>query len=391
MENSIDLEIYLNTLNSESSELTLENLWDKMQDGFTFIEIENALLFILLIRFVILTLKYNLKTSFYITCIGFVAGYIWYQHLISVVSTYETVLLKMSFFRKLGLDSLEVQKAQKLKILETIDAPLRIRSSNPGQFLYDAVIQGITAINSQNGLRYYIDPISLLISKLPESSQTKIFPLYYEIYTDLIPNLFKILSGIVNQYKDIFIYTGITRLGKRYCPYLIRWHWTLVIMLGLLDRPLIEFLARMTYFREGVLVPERNFLQESMFNNSSRLEYLESQIKIFTEIQNMLLAAYISFIIFALFHAIWGQYFYLPIFVSATEAHVGPRPINSIYGGGLTAWQDEVRESLSSRVIPKVWFGWFGRGTKNKGNWNFKLKLIFKKVSKVVKSLLSVL
>jgi hypothetical protein len=43
---------------------------------------------------------------------------------------------------------------------------------------------------------------------------------------------------------------------------------------------------------------------------------------------------HIGFIIFGLFHAIWGQYFYLPFFVENTELHIGPRPQNSIYSGG---------------------------------------------------------
>jgi hypothetical protein len=50
--------------------------------------------------------------------------------------------------------------------------------------------------------------------------------------------------------------------------------------------------------------------------------------------------AHIGFIIFGLFHAIWGQYFYVPFFVENTELHIGPRPKNSIYSGGQTAWQD---------------------------------------------------
>jgi hypothetical protein len=33
---------------------------------------------------------------------------------------------------------------------------------------------------------------------------------------------------------------------------------------------------------------------------------------------------HIGFIIFGLFHAIWGQYFYIPFFVENTELHIGP-------------------------------------------------------------------
>ena len=49
---------------------------------------------------------------------------------------------------------------------------------------------------------------------------------------------------------------------------------------------------------------------------------------------------HIGLLIFGLFHAIWGQYFYVPFFVENTELHIGPRPKNSIYSGGNTSWQD---------------------------------------------------
>ena len=40
----------------------------------------------------------------------------------------------------------------------------------------------------------------------------------------------------------------------------------------------------------------------------------------------MYVITHIGFIIFGLFHAIWGQYFYIPFFVENTELHIGPRP-----------------------------------------------------------------
>ena len=81
--------------------LIFEGLWEKVQDGLTLADIENILFFILFIRFVILAIRYNLKTSFYITCIGLFAGYLWYRHLIDVISMYRSVLLKLPFLHKI--------------------------------------------------------------------------------------------------------------------------------------------------------------------------------------------------------------------------------------------------------------------------------------------------
>ena len=78
------------------------------------------------------------------------------------------------------------------------------------------------------------------------------------------------------------------------------------------------------------------------------------------------ISVHIGSIFFGLLHAIYGQYFYIPLFVETTELHIGPRPKNSIYSGGNTAWQDEKQANIY-RKFPKLWYGWFGNGTKT--NW----------------------
>ena len=63
--------------------------------------------------------------------------------------------------------------------------------------------------------------------------------------------------------------------------------------------------------------------------------------------------------------------------------HIGPRPKNSIYSGGQTSWQDsEEKDKNFNRVIPKLWYGWFGSGTKNNGEFSLKLKQFLRKIKK---------
>ena len=89
-----------------------------------------------------------------------------------------------------------------------------------------------------------------------------------------------------------------------------------------------------------------------------------------------IICLHFGLVFFGLFHAIWGQYFYFPFFVENTELHIGPRPKNSIYSGGNTAWQDsEEKEKNFQRFLPKFWYGWFGSGTKN----SLPINNIFKK------------
>jgi hypothetical protein len=94
---------------------------------------------------------------------------------------------------------------------------------------------------------------------------------------------------------------------------------------------------------------------------------------------------HIGIILFGLLHAIWGQYFYIPFLVENVELHIGPRPTDSIYSGGYTAWQDrDEKEKKLGRRIPKLWYGWFGQGTKQKSTIFGLLKriLIFLKIKK---------
>ena len=81
-----------------------------------------------------------------------------------------------------------------------------------------------------------------------------------------------------------------------------------------------------------------------------------------------IITLHIGLVFFGLFQAIWGQYFYFPFLVENTELHIGPRPKNSIYSGGNTAWQDE-KEKNVQRLFPKFWYGWFGNGTTV--TWSF--------------------
>ena len=65
----------------ETFKLIIQAVWNHYQHGLGFVDIENLALFILVIRFIFLSKKYNIKTGFFITCIGLAAGYLWYMHL----------------------------------------------------------------------------------------------------------------------------------------------------------------------------------------------------------------------------------------------------------------------------------------------------------------------
>lgn len=361
----------------ETFRLIVVGLWDKIQDGLTLADIENILFFILFVRFIILAIKYNLKTSFYITCIGLFAGYLWYRHLIDLISMYRSVLLKLPFLHKLGMDAIQLRSFNRQMVLTDLKLGENTHWYNPGQIIYYALMKGIIHVDAETGRKYYIDPVSMVISKFQESNNSNIISIYYKLYHKIIPKIYEICSKFWAQLSGVAAYAVITRIGKRYCPYLVRWHWTFLLIIGMIEQIFIYFIYRVYYFQTFVLIPQLNSYDNFVDPN------LLVQIQVLNVVIASIVLTHIGFIIFGLFHAIWGQYFYLPFFVENTELHIGPRPKTSIYSGGNTAWQDsEEKEKNLNRVFPKLWYGWFGRGTQKNSPLIFQFKKFISKIFK---------
>ena len=367
--------ISINTLR-----ILIESLLDKIQDGLTIADIENTLFFILFVRFIILAIRYNLKTSFYITCIGLFAGYLWYRHLIDIMSTYSNVLIKIPFLKNLGNDAIQLQSLNRQTAVTTLKVGENTHWYNPGQLIYYAITKAIIHVDPETGQKYYIDPLSMLISKIQGAENSSIVSFYYKLYDKVIPNVYDVCSKFWGQLSGVAAYAVITRIGKRYCPYLIRWHWTFLLIIMMVESIFISFISRANSFQLQILIPQ----QESYgsYINSS----LQFQINLLSIIIGFIVLTHIGLLIFGLFHAIWGQYFYVPFFVENTELHIGPRPKNSVYSGGMTSWQDpEENEKNLNRLVPKLWYGWFGRGTKNGWQLTTKFKRFINKIIKKIK------
>jgi hypothetical protein len=364
----------------ETFRLIVQGLWEKIQEGLTLADIENVLFFILFVRFIILAIRYNLKTSFYITCIGLFAGYLWYRHLIDLISMYRSVLLKLPFLHKLGMDAVQLRSMHRQMVLTDLKLGENAHWYNPGQVLYYAFTKGIINIDPETGIRYYIDPISMIISNVQEPTNSNILPLYYKVYNKIIPKIYEICSKFWTQLSGVAAYAVITRIGKRYCPYLVRWHWTFLLIIGMIEQIFVYFIYRVYYFQTFVLIP-----QTKTYGNYINPNLL-LQINVLNGVIACIVLAHIGFILFGLFHAIWGQYFYMPFFVENTELHIGPRPKNSIYSGGNTSWQDpEEKEKNLNRFLPKLWYGWFGSGTQKNWQISDQFKKFITKILKKIK------
>ena len=362
----------------ETFRLIIYGLWEKIQNGLTLADVENVLFFILFIRFVILAIRYNLKTSFYITCIGLFAGYLWYRHFIDLISMYRSVLLKLPFLHSLGMDAVQMRSLNRQMALTDLKLGENSHWYNPGQIIYYALTKGILNVDPETGLRYYIDPISMAISNLQEPKKSNFSTLYYQIFNKIIPKIYDICSKFWSQLSGVAAYAVITRIGKRYCPYLVRWHWTFLLIIGMVEQIFIYFIYRVYYFQTFVLIPQIDLSTNSIDSN------LILQINLLNGVIACVVLTHIGLILFGLFHAIWGQYFYFPFFVENTELHIGPRPKNSLYSGGQTSWQEPEEKNIN-RLFPKLWFGWFGGGAKENSQLISSIARLMKKFLKRLK------
>ena len=229
---------------------------------------------------------------------------------------YRSVLIKLPYLHKLGIDAVQLRAMNRQLVLTDLKLGDNVHWYNPGQLLYYSFTNGILKVNQNTGLRYYIDPISMIISNLNESTKTNVLPIYYKLYNKIIPQFFEAISKFWTQLSGIAAYAVITRIGKRYCPYLVRWHWTFLLIIGFMEQILVYFVYRISYFQTNILIPQIqtiNYIDQNII----------LQINILNSLIAFIISLHIGLIFFGLFHAIWGQYFYFPFIVENTELHIG--------------------------------------------------------------------
>jgi len=337
-------------------QLIIQSLWEHYQHGLGFVDIENITVFILVIRFIFLSKKYNIKTGFFITCIGLGASYLWYMHLRDLAYYYMRTLWMCPLTHNLAYDFSEIYYQQKSEFSK---AGTRFDS---GTF-YGPILRSFTTITTNDNYRY--DPISMLWSYFPTNIKFLSDKIYYFITLKAFPQIYRFIDTQITNLSGMLWYTFIVRINKRYCPYLLRWHWTFLIGLEFIERPFIFIQDRLIYYLNNILIPNSYFREAELVTN----------------LLITLVAAQYIFITLGMLHALCGQYFYFPFLTENTELHIGLRPKESIYSGGHTIWQNKrayiISRQAASKLkkyrfntirsayskFPRLWYGWLGRGT----------------------------
>lgn len=378
----------------DTLKIIVNNFWFKVQNGLTIADIENALFFLMFVRFIVLTLRYNLKTSFYITCIGLFAAYLWYQYLVRLVFiTYNTLIIQVPFLYNLNpYASDKIKKAFDSYHIKSFKRKLKLGGSmedfhwyNFGRVIYYTFKKNFVSIDPVTGTKFYIDPISMAVSNLDEPTKLNIVPIYYSFVNRVVPVIIRFFKRNTSELSSIISYTFITRVQKKYCPYFIRWQWTMLLMVTGIEGIFTHSAHRAARYKK--------LLINSAFRSKDSNNYLRiSDPSIALNVYLLkcfiisIILMHVGLVILVLFHCISGQYFYLPLLTENTELHIGPRSKKSVYSGGYTAWQDiEEKEAKFKRFFPKVWYGWFGRGTSNKNFLKTQIVNLFTKFFNIFK------
>lgn len=367
----------------------LSNYWERAQStGVGLAQIDDLFMLLSVIRFIILAIRYNIITSFAITAVSIVAGYVWYSNFLAALFVYENAFYKNALTYRLGMDISQLKRILQTKVQKD---GYQIRLSNPVGILAYALVNGsIYQDHRIDIVSMYITQISenfsvsfVVFGKLVHIDKISIESGYYYMHRKIIPLALRLFIKAYDQFTTFGFYTYMTRVNKRYCPYLIRWHWTMVILTGFFQGFIVYVAGRMTLYVESYLLP--------IIREGQRLHIViphrEFELQMFTILNFTIIICQIGFQLFSMFHAVCGQYYYIPVFTDNTEMHVGLREKNNIYSGGYTAWQNPSERSLS--IIPKFWFGWFGRGTKTPNFFEYIIKkFIFKPIYRFIKKLL---
>ena len=300
--------------------------------GFTIDEFQKAMVLICLIRFIIYSIKYNPITSFKICAIGTISCFLWAYALNDCIRYYYTYLKYWPLLTRIEWEDIDFARAANIRAADRV-ASIQLKK-----------LTGEIPI-------YHFEWIKPLFKMMPAQISHITDPIYEYIRKDLYSVIKAIYKAHIRRYIPFISYIAIVRVGKKYCPYHIRWHGTFVTLYNQFIGICFDSAERAHKMIFETLIPQGRYEEAA----NMRI-YLGA-----------LAFVHISFVMYAMLHAIFSQYFYVPFIVQNVELHIGPRPTKSIYSGGYTAWQDEfVFYDIKFGQMMRLWWGFLGRGVKKR-------------------------
>ena len=130
---------------------------------------------------------------------------------------------------------------------------------------------------------------------------------YYYLYGRAFPGTWKLIGTQLQELGPLILYVWVVRLNKKYCPYLIRWHWTYLVVGSIFETEFIRVLYRLFSYYNQVLIPQGRF----------------DEATIVEQFFALVVTTHYFLVCVGMLHAVCGQYFYIPFLTENTEIHIG--------------------------------------------------------------------
>lgn len=335
-------------------ELAFQKFENLLKYGITAQEFQDLLVVLLILRFIIYSIKYNPITSFKMCCIGGFSAYLWLTVFLNHVGRYMPFMPDHLYMANLHEEQyIRVMDAYKRGTQRGIEEAVALTVTDPSELPFWSILRFkilFRELMSDSVIPLGKYTLQKIHSLIPQSFLDSIDPFYSYFMKTFYPRIKRFCINQATPLYGMITYTTIVRIGKRYCPYHIRWHYTFVIIHSQISRPVYDLIYRAQMYILNVLLPQRRF---------EEAETMSIYI-------GVIVWVHLTFLILATLHALFSQYFFVPFIGEAVEMHVGPRPKRSIWSGGYTAWQDQTafykREFDLFGDSTRLWWGWLGRG-----------------------------
>lgn len=344
--------------------------------GPTINEVENVLIILAFVRFCVYAIRYGIKTAFIICSIGLISAFFYMGMLTdAIVVPMQRLYLCPSLFRFLYEETLyrnEIEDSRLLSLTglikpswtnwksilsnvidyfekirwwwqdEIIDARLRQSDSWLSRLLVDSSIFDLSIFDSPIFDSPIVLSIRSFVGKAVEYLQNVVIPYLRAEYKNYETTI-----------RGLLYYSILLRAGKNIVPYHIQWHVMFYVLYSDAGGDwLWSTFDRSQVFLQQTLIPEMRY----------------DEIYFLNLFEGTLIGGLVYFTMLAMLHAVFSQYFYIPFWVPNIESHVGKRPKDDIYSGGYTSWQDELKLWEPSPADFKLWFGFLGKGPKDRKN-----------------------
>lgn len=357
-----------------------------------------------LIRLIILSIRFNIPTGLVMVVISYSASYVYYIDLIYQLKVIARDVLRMiygfPYNRRITSEILNISTYY-YKNTRSLFTPVQSLLSTLMEVTqYEKYNDYMPDDDIESVKQFYNDPLSLvsriIVSGLENVYRFITFLLRFDIVAKIVSNILsyvfascyyvsekiwmpflRFVTNLGYNQRFYIVYIYLVRRGKKWMPYLVRWHWAFLAVMDPFKTAHLTILRRIGMYVRAVLKPnyrtaqrelmfwrqfDRNRLWTEERNLLANVEMARFKLEIAYTCQYFLVLVFISCYVYAALHAVCGQYFFVPILTQNCELHIGYRRDSlSVYSGGYTSWQD-LDDSVRWR---KIWHGVLGRGTDN--------------------------